>query len=66
MTALINEKHMTIENVEALDSSSLRADEPSHIHIRRPSRVLRLTAGATRQEWPDLRESARAGGIGEG
>jgi hypothetical protein len=66
MTALINEKHISIEHVEALARSSLRAEEPSHIHIPRPSRVMRLTAGAAHHERSDTRESAYASGIGEG
>ena len=37
--------------------------EPSHIHVPRPSRVMRPDAEATPLELSELRDSAHAGGM---
>jgi hypothetical protein len=44
MTAWTSSESATIEKARGLEHPSLRADEPSHIHIPRPSRAARSAA----------------------
>ena len=60
MTPWTNDWPITIENAEALEIPSLRADEPSHIHIPRPSRVPRLAVAAAPLTQSALRASTDA------
>jgi hypothetical protein len=58
MTAWTRDELSTIERAEELEIPSLRADEPSHIHIPRPSRVTRPAGTATPLEWSEIRRQS--------
>lgn len=63
MTTWTIDEPITIEKADALEISSLRADEPSHIHIPRPSRVLRPAVEVAPLEWSAPREPISTGRI---
>lgn len=58
MTAWTSNEPITIEQAEALAVLSLQADEPSHIHIPRPSRVMRPATTPAPIEWSELRRQS--------
>ena len=60
MTTWTIDDPITIEKAGVLEIPSLRADEPSHIHIPRPSRVSRLPVAVTHIELSAPRASAGA------
>ena len=60
MTTWTIDEPITIEKSEASEILSLRADEPSHIHIPRPSRVSRLPVAVAHIELSAPRASAGA------
>jgi hypothetical protein len=60
MTTWTNDEPITIERAEELKILSHRADEPSHIHIPRPSRVPRIAIAAAPVELSTLRATVDA------